>query len=63
MSQVTVTDIKDVRQMLDSEIDEWIASHERDPLDHHYAGCVIDDLNVLRAEKVRRATKWTFTPR
>lgn len=55
MSQVTITDVKDVRAMPSEEIDQWILDHERDPMDHRYAGCIIDDLAALRAEKARRA--------
>ncbi len=54
MSQVTITDIKDVTTMPEAEIRKWIADHRADPKNHRYASCVWDDLNTLEAELRRR---------
>ena len=57
MSQVTVTDIKDVKIMEKSEILEWIEMHVRtlhreaiDGKPDRYHDCIVDDLKTLREE-------------
>ena len=57
MSQVTVTDVKDVKTMEKVEINEWIASHERCLTRHmggRYTSIMQDDLKTLREELKRR---------
>ncbi len=55
MSQVTITNTKDVRTMSAEEIALWITDHRNYPRDPRYAAAVREDLEALEAELARRA--------
>lgn len=53
MSQVTICDIRDVRQMPMSEILDWRISHNGN-VEQRYYQCVQEDIAALEAEVLRR---------
>ena len=57
MSQVTITDVKNVETLLDGELDYWIETQKKELLyysNDKYAEAVLDDYVKLVMEKERR---------